>query len=259
MIMWCLFFIFINVQIVEPLKGLSQDMDTKISILESFAALTNSGAVLLIFPLFFLVLSADFPSKGIEKYFYTIRCSKTVWTLGQVVYAFKLAVFVVCVSLLLSAISSVGFSSFSLNYSDAVTKFVSVFPNRELEYVAQLIPENLYNQISLMRAVTESALLLILYFFMLAMVLFLFSTFEKKVLGIFADGMIILGGTVTCASKVSFMWAFPMAHTIPWLHYTKYSSNPVLPICYSYIYFVVIDVLLVIVSMIMVKFSNGHN
>ena len=32
------------------------------------------------------------------------------------------------------------------------------------------------------------------------------------------------------------MWLFPMTHSIPWVHFEKYLSEPVFPIAGSYLY-----------------------
>lgn len=146
------------------------------------------------------------------------------------------------------------FSSAQFDYSDAVTKYVSVFPERSGAYVVQLIPENLYNQISLLSAVGNSFGLLILYFSLLAMDIFLFSIIGKKMLGLFFDGMIIIAGTITCAGRSNLMWWFPMAHTIPWLHYTKYSSEPIIHLSRSFIVLLAVNVVLVMVSLVLTKY-----
>ena len=92
---------------------------------------------------------------------------------------------------------------------------------------------------------------------MLAMLLLIFSLIKKKIAGIFLDGIIVLLGTITCAGRMAYMWVFPMAHTIPWLHYTEYLKEPVLPLFCSYLYFGVINAVLIILSIVMSKHYNG--
>jgi hypothetical protein len=71
------------------------------------------------------------------------------------------------------------------------------------------------------------------------------------------DGIIVLLGTITCAGRMAYMWVFPMAHTIPWLHYTEYLKEPVLPLFCSYLYFGVMNIVLIILSIVMSKHYNG--
>ena len=257
MIILALFAIFINIQIITPLRALSITMQHKLSIFEPFAAIGNSGVVVLILPLFFITMMADFPREGESRYFYQIRCSKRTWVMGQIVYGVEcsilLTVFVFAASILLS----LDFISWSPDYSYAVTSYVALFPERAGEYVVQLIPENLYNQIPLSVAVVHTALLLILYFTMLAMLILVFSLVKKKIAGLFLDGIIILLGTIACAGRMAYMWVFPMAHTITWLHYAEYQSKPVLPLCDSYLYFSVINAAFIVLSIIISKRYNG--
>lgn len=256
-IILALFAIFINIQIITPLRALSVDMKSKLSVLEPFAAIGNSGVVVLILPFFFLNMMADFPREGESQYFYQIRCSKRTWIISQILYAVEtsavLTVFVFAASIVLS----LGFISGSLDYSYAVTRYVALFPERAGEYVVQLIPENLYHQIPLPLAVVHAALLLILYFIMLALLILIFSLAKRKIAGIFLDGIFIFGGTIVCAGRLSYMWALPMAHTVVWLHYAKYQSEPVLPLGYSYLYFGVINVILIAISVAMSKRCNS--
>ena len=76
-----------------------------------------------------------------------------------------------------------------------------------------------------------------LYVFLLTLVLLAFSLIKKRNLGLFCTYAIIMAGVVTCVVKADAMWAFPMANTIIWLHYTEILSTPIYPIGNSYLYF----------------------
>lgn len=256
-IILALFAIFINIQIITPLRELSITMEHKLSVFEPFAAIGNSGVVVLILPLFFITMMADFPREGESQFFYQIRCSKRTWIISQIAYAVESSVMLTIFVFAASVLLSMDFTGWSPDYSYAVTRYVALFPERAGEYVVQLIPENLYNQIPLPVAAVHTALLLILYFTMLAMLLLVFSLIKKKIAGIFLDGILILLGTIVCAGRMVYMWIFPMAHTITWLHYAEYQSKPILPLFNSYLYFVAINVVLIILSIVMSKhYSN---
>ena len=68
--------VFVNVQVIGPLRQCKMLMGEMLSIPEAFVALGNSGVILLIIPILFLVLMADFPQRtGIDR-FYQMRCTK---------------------------------------------------------------------------------------------------------------------------------------------------------------------------------------
>ena len=72
--------VFVNVQVIGPLRQCKMLMGEMLSIPEAFVALGNSGVILLIIPILFLVLMADFPQRtGIDR-FYQMRCTKRTWT-----------------------------------------------------------------------------------------------------------------------------------------------------------------------------------
>lgn len=256
-IILAVFAIFINIQIITPLRALSITMEHKLSVFEPFAAIGNSGVVVLILPLFFITMMADFPREGESQYFYQIRCSKRTWIISQIIYAVESSIMLTFFVFAAAVLLSLDFISLTPDYSYAVTRYVALFPERAGEYVVQLIPENLYNQIPLPVAVIHTALLLILYFIMLAMLLLVFSLVKKKIAGIFLDGILILLGTIVCAGRKAYMWVFPMAHTITWLHYAEYQSEPVQPLFHSYLYFGVINAVLIVLSIVMSKRYNN--
>ena len=257
MIILVVFLIFINMQVVAPLRRLSVLMESKVSLLEPFAAIGNSGIIALIMPLFFLTMMADFPREGDSQYFYQVRCSKRTWIAGQILYAVESSIALTGFVFASSCLLSLDFTNRSLDYSYAVTRYATTFPERAGEYVVQLVPENLYNQIALSKAIIHTAVLLIFYFVMLASIILVFSLIKKKLLGILLDAFLIILGVITCAARAGFMWIFPMAHTIIWLHYEKYQSKQVLPLFYSYLYFGVIDLALIVLSIVMSKRYNS--
>lgn len=55
--------VFVNVQVIGPLRQCKMLMGEMLSIPEAFVALGNSGVILLIIPILFLVLMADFPQR----------------------------------------------------------------------------------------------------------------------------------------------------------------------------------------------------
>lgn len=253
MIILTVVLIFINVQVVSPLRRLSVLMESEVSLLEPFAAIGNSGIIVLIMPLFFLTMMADFPREGDSQYFYQVRCSKKTWIAGQILYAAESSVALTGFVFVSSCLLALDFTNRSLDYSYAVTRYAATFPERAGEYVVQLIPENLYNQIVLSAAIIHTVILLISYFMMLALIILVFSLIKKKIIGILMDAFLIILGVVTCAARAGLMWVFPMAHTIIWLHYEKYQSKQVLPLFYSYLYFGVIDLALIVLSIVMSK------
>lgn len=245
--------IFMNEQIIVPLKKCGQMMEQKLSCLEPYVAICNSGAVMLILPLFFLSMMADFPGESGISLFFHIRCRRISWLLGELLFIIMSTLTLVLYIMAASMVLILPNGKMTLEFSDAVTKYVSVFPERAGDYVVRLLPENLYNQMQLQDVIIHSTSLLFLYFVLLALILLLFTLLNHKSWGVFVDGCIILLGTVSCALRLDTMWRFPMANTVIWLHYTEYLAEPVYPLYASYLYFGIINVLLIVACIVVRK------
>lgn len=228
--------VFVHMQIITTLEECSAMMEEPVGLMEGFIALGNSGVIVLVVPALFLALMADFPQKAGIDYFYQVRTSKRKWILGQMLFAVETVVFLVIFLILSSLVMLTGCGEWMPEFSRAVTHYSSVFPERTGDYILQLLPENLYQQMTLEAAVRHTALFMLLYMLLLALVLLASVLFNRKYAGLLADAVLIILGTVSTAAKADWMWLFPMAHSIPWLHFDKYLSKPVFPLAGSYLY-----------------------
>lgn len=245
--------VFIYTFAIEPIKANAALMGEPINILEPYVATLNSGMILLIMPLGFLTLISDFPKIDGSTIFYIFRIGKKSWLCGQILRlvmmtaAYLLAIFAAAVG------GSFAGSFFGGEWSDVAIKFVSEFPDQRGNFGVQLLPENLYNQMSLPTAVIESTLFVIAYLFLLGMILLAFSIAKKKTAGIVVCGLVIALGAALCSINTSLMWVFPMAHSIVWLHYTEFLRKPIFPIFWSGIYFAVLIAAAVVFCVISLK------
>ena len=81
----------------------------------------------------------------------------------------------------------------------------------------------------------------------------IFKLIHIQSFGLFAAIFIVAAGVVTCTLKTNIMWSFPMANTIVWLHYEEIIGKPIVPIWYSYIYFCIAVIVLILFNLIAVK------
>ena len=230
--------VFIHMLIITPLKECASLMGEPVSAFEAFAALGNSSMTVLIIPVLFLVLMADFPQKDGIDFFYQIRCSKRTWICGQMIFVLETIIFLVMFLAVSSCLMLIGSSTWSGNFSHAVTHFAVAFPENKGSYLQQLIPENLYHHMTLKTAIIHTFFLMTLYFLILAFILLLSALCNSKYGGIIADSLLIISGAVSCAGRMKVMWLFPMAHTISWLHFEEYLKEEIVPIKVSYCYLI---------------------
>ena len=227
--------VFMRSLAVEPLLERAVKFGEKLNILEPFVAVGNSGMLVMLMPCVFLILISDYPKMTGSTLFFIRRTGKTNWLWGQVLFLLMaIATFLLAV-LVGSMLVSGG--AFSDSWSNTVTKYAARFPNEADSFVSQLLPSNLYNQLSLFSAVLHTLALMTMYLFSLSLIIYFFKLIHIQSFGLFAAIFIVAAGVMTCSLKSQSMWAFPMANTIVWLHYDEILSRRNFPVWCSYAYF----------------------
>ncbi|MBR6275277.1 MAG: hypothetical protein IKR27_09750 [Lachnospiraceae bacterium] len=245
--------ILINGMVAAPLVQNSKEIGFKLSCFEPFLALTNSGMVLLMLPLAFITILADYPQVGKVEVLSIFRSSKRIYVCGNLLFSTFAIIVYLTFLLLASMLMIIGHGSFTRDFSDAVTKYLSVFPDREFAPIRELVPPNLYNQFYLYHALLITFSTLFLYLFLLTNILLFFTVINRRLMGIVCNVILIAVGTFTVSIKIKAMWLFPMAHTIPWLHFTEYYSKPVFPMEMSFVYLIVFNVIMIMLSFIFAR------
>ena len=227
--------VFMRSLAVEPLLERAVKFGEKLNVLEPFVAVGNSGMLVMLMPCVFLILISDYPKMTGSTLFFIRRTGKTNWFWGQVLFLLMaIATFLLAV-LVGSMLVSGG--AFSDSWSNTVTKYAARFPNEADSFVSQLLPSNLYNQLSLFSAVLHTIALMTMYLFSLSLIIYFFKLIHIQSFGLFAAIFIVAAGVMTCSLKSQSMWAFPMANTIVWLHYDEILSRRNFPVWCSYAYF----------------------
>lgn len=241
---------FIYSYAIVPLLERSEKMGEPLNILEPLIAVGNSGLLALIIPVVFLTLMSDFPRTDGSTVFMLSRTGRTNWMFGQMLFGmmsavtFLVAIYVMCTAFL------TGKAFLANGWSMVVKQYNVLYPEEAFSFASELMPENLYNQMTPFSAVIQTYLLLFLYLFTLILVMLLFRQRKLKAGAFLAVSGIIGFGVLFTAIKSSPMWIFPMANAIVWLHYTEILRKEIVPVAYSYTYFAVIIAILIITNII---------
>ena len=227
-----------------------------VNVAESFVAVGSSGMLLMFLPSVFMILISDFPDMGPHLLYSVHRAGRISWLFGKLLAALFSAVAYVGGMLAACCLMTASNGFWGFEWSETVTKYLSMFPNDQFTLMSQYLPSNLYNQMSFPYALLHTALLLILYLFLLSLVIMFFRICGMKVAGIAASFAVVAAGVLTTAIHSDAMWAFPMANTITWLHYDTALREPVMPMYRSYIYFAVLIAIGLTANIIAVKINN---
>ncbi len=248
--------IFAKTMALDPLFEKADRFGSKIGILEPFAAVGNSALLIMFLPAVYLVLMSDFPKFDGGSMYAISRIGKREWLFGQILFAVMSTMTYILAMFVFITVFSLGSADIILSWSDCTRYYIAKFPDEATSFAVRLLPSNLYNQIELVPAVVHTIILLFLHLFLLSLILLIFKISSMKNAGLFANLTVIALGFVTCMANTKIMWAFPMANSIIWLHYTEILREPIMPIRFSYAYFAVMIILLIITAMLVVKKSD---
>lgn len=238
--------IFMQTLAVEPLLERAEKFGGVLERMEPFAAIGNSGMLVMLMPCVFMVLISDYPKVTGNTLFFLQRTGKFHWFAGQLVFLI-MAIITYLGSVFLGSLFMTD-GNFSGIWSDVVTKYNAHFPQEADSFTAKLLTSNLYNQIPLRTAVFQTLIMMFAYLFLICMILYFFKLRHIQSFGLLAAIFVIAAGVVTCSVKTAVMWLFPMANTIIWLHYDTIRDVMELPVWCSFVYFLIVTGILLILN-----------
>ncbi len=236
MILFLISGIFVYQTVSAPLLSIAEEGKAKMSIFEPVIAVGSSGLVMLILPLLFLVMVSDYPSRYSNSFFSIVRIGRRNWLISQYIQGIFLTLAYQALFFLMVMIPLLGKTRWKMSWS----RFFEAFFRENKDaggYVRSLFPTRLYYQMSLPKALLETYLFLGLYLYILLLVLLTASLYRRHIMGTFLCGGIVIVGSALCSAKTPVMWAFPMAHSVVWLHYTEYFRKMVFSMEATYLYF----------------------
>lgn len=259
MVIVAVLLIFINNFAVSPLTNNAELMGEPLNILEPFIAVANSEILILIIPIVFLTLIADYPKVDTNTVFYIVRIGRANWFVGQILKLVFMIISYLAVIFLGTVLPMLSKGFWYNGWSNVATGFVKMFPDRRGDFGVELLPENLYNQLTVFSAAVQSYLLVFAYLMIIGLILLSFSLVKHKTVGFVLCGAVISLGTAFCSIKTTLMWTMPMANSIIWLHYTKYFREPVMSMSFSVSYLAIFIAVLLAFCLIAIRKFNYDN
>ena len=253
MLLFVLIFPVVKMLAVDPLVSRSVSEGMKMNVFEPLIDLCNSRLLVLIIPSFFLVMMSDFPSVEPNSMLYVSRSGRFAWMWGQVLFSLMASLTFIAVIYGGVLIMSVKNCYFGNEWSFVTRTYLSRHPEAVSSYALQLLPSNLYNQLSISGALLFSFTLLLMFFMMVSMLLMAFTVLGKRKAGLLFTVLFFLMGVITCSVGSGIRWSFPVAHFVIWVHFEEIVRKPVYAIWKSYAYFGTIMAVALLISGIMIN------
>lgn len=246
--------VLIHSMVIQPLAQAGGQIGVRFHLLEPLAALCNSTLILLILPLGFLILMAGFPRMDRGFLLQLYRVGRLNWVLGELLYLCMAAGTYLGVVLLGTALCSLPYAPItSPGWSAVATDYVDILGESALKSAIALLPKNLYQQMGPGAAVAGSFLLLFLCLVLMGAILLAASLLRINSLGIAVDAALLLVGAGFVILDSPWMWGFPCAHALIWLHYNPYFRTPVCPLWVSGLYFLLGAALMTVLACVTAK------
>lgn len=232
-----LMMIFCRELAVMPMVRAGELIGDRPNLLEPLISVMCSKVLMSSIPFAFLAILGSFPRRDVTTPMTVSRIGRKNWLWGSVL-ALGLCTLTI-VALLTGGIllMSAPYTKFSFAWSAVVRDFTNICPEYENSYMANMITENMYNQMRPVAGGFQTILFLLMELFLFGMIQILAAVNGLEQWGTLFSCMLAGGGAVLCLLNQPLMWCFPMAHSLIWFHFTKYLREPIVPMWASYLYF----------------------
>lgn len=254
-ILFCMM-IYIYDYIILEMKKASIDIAGSCNIFEPFLAIGNSPLLLLLIPIVFITLLGDFPKTDGNTMFYICRTGKKNWLLGQMLFAIWASITYLVSVFVYSVLFSCTFANVSYKWSDVITKYTYVYPEREGSLMANLLTNRLYNNLSPIKTLLYTWSLMFLNLLLISLIMLAGFAVGKRILSIVINCTVLCLGTAIALTESRIKWIFPTANTTCWMHFDKYLNKQIFSMSYSYVYFMF---LIIAMGIIAVNAIDGYD
>lgn len=232
--------ILMYVMVLQPLKERAAMMGEPVNLLEGYIGICNSPVFLAFLPILFLVLISDFPKMDYNMVFLLHRCGRKNWMAGQLLFLLMADITVLAIVFagLVLPLLDVGY--WYNGWSTVVTEAAERLPEESSRFLTQLIPPNLYFQLTPFTVAIRSSYLMSAYFYLLGVIMMFGKFFGKRVIGLIVSALLVVLGAGASYFSVSAMWLLPAAHAIVSRHYTDFYREMHCSMEASFCYFLVL-------------------
>lgn len=250
MIILLVMLIFAYDFIIVELIDAADKMGEKLQVFEGFIGISNSQLLLMILPIVFVGLMGDFPRVDGNAMFYIHRVGKGNWLLGQVLFAAMAAGTYLAALVGFSCLTLLGRCYAGNLWSEVTTKYYIFAPNDTMSMVANLTTGRLYNNLPPLDAALHICGLMFLFLLFISMFLLVGFVCKMRIGGIILTVGLLCLGNVLAYMENNIRWLFPTAHAIMEIHFDEIYKKPIMDMRFSYIYYLVLILVCVMVSYI---------
>ncbi len=208
--------------VIMPMLEAAEKMDSPVNLLEPCIAVANSWLGLLLMALIYMIFMSSFPTMDGNMLFYMARMGRKNWMLGEMLFQ-VLAVVTFNSIIIAVSMGQAAKDTFLANgWSLAVTDYDGLYGAVGGFKMAEIIPPNLYFQMSPVMAFLLSYALLSLFLLLCGFIFLAGCLYQKRLLLFLLQVLHITVGCGLILIRSQGMWLFPVSHSMLACHYRKY-------------------------------------
>lgn len=240
-------YLVINKTVISRILEAAAVMNQPVNIFEIPIAVANSWLGMLLIIISYIILISSFPQVNDNIPFCILRTGRSNWILGEILFQFMSSFTYVCFIVAVSLINGVKRAYLINGWSLVVTDYDSIYCQGPQKVMTNLIPPNLYYQMTPYKAFFMSYLLMFFLIIFCGLLFLLGCLYSRRLLFFFIQAAHIAVGCGIMQTGNAASWIFPFCHALAFRHYQPYFRKYVFPPWGSVAAFVVICIVFLII------------
>lgn len=229
LILFAIVFLPLHDALVSPLLRASGIMGSPLNALEPCIVAVNSWMGLLLLSMVYIIMMSPFPTVDGNMMFYLFRMGKKDWILGEMLFQVMAAATYSLATAAIMAAQAFGRSFLADGWSLVVTDFDELYGVEWGSKIEEILPPNLFFQISPFRAFLFSYGLFALFLLLCGMAFVTGCLYQKRLLFFVLQALHIAVGCILAVVRGTGMWLFPVSHAFLACHYRRYYREYAFP------------------------------
>lgn len=217
--------------VLLPLIQVSKQSGELINVLEPCIGMVNSGLVVFLLPLGYLVLMMEFPGIDANMSWYIYRIGRKNWILGEMLFQVLSAVSYLAFFSVICIVHVWNIGFWGNGWSFVVTGAGGTYTAEERFIIGNIVPLNLFYQMPPYKAFILSYALLFLSLLVWSSMMSVAALYAKRVYAIAGIVVSLVLGMGLGGSQLK--WFFLLEHSVLSMHFQKYFRDYVFSPYYS--------------------------
>ena len=240
--------VFLLENVVFKMAEISEETGLSMHFLEPMNLILENSMHSMTIPVIFVVLLSGFPDKSADGVFMMIRTGRSIWLIGELIYAVMAGLTYILIMTVLSMLSILHCGAFFSDWSLYMTMMSSNFPDVYNTNFNFFLSSGTVMHGHPIGVYIISVIMMLFYLIFMAQSLCVFKMTGFKRFGIYFCIVISILGACAISYIPGIEWYLPLSHAVFGIHYDSYYSEPIFPLIGSVLYFIILNSVLFLIN-----------